>query len=305
MLAKLGTKEDLEKSNFLYEPKFDGTRAICYKNKELKFVNRRNINITSRYPEFQFIKNIKAKTCVLDGEIIVYDKNKIPIFNLLQKREHLKDKKLVQERSKKLVATYVVFDILEKDGKNLTSLSLIERKKILKNTIISSGKIEKVIPSVNGKKLWSEITKKGFEGVMAKDKASKYYSGKRRNDWIKIKFLKTMDTVIVGYTSGKRNISALLTAVYDNGKLRYTGKVGTGFTEKFLKVLYEKLKKIETDKVQVDYQGHEKITWAKPKLVGEIRFLELTKNKIMRAPAFLRLRSDKTPRSCVLKEQAV
>lgn len=301
MLAKLGNKDDLSRSDFIFEPKFDGTRAILYKNKELRFINRRNNNITHRYPEFNFAKNIKAKSCILDGEIIVYGKNKVPNFNMLQHREQLEQKNLISERSKKNPATYVVFDILEKDGKKLTNLSLKERRKILNKTITNSARIEKVTSSTNGKKLWRQMTKKHFEGVMAKDLQSKYHAGKRRKDWLKIKFLKTMDVVLVGYTSGKRNISALLTAVYHNKKLMFTGKVGTGFTEKLLKDLQKKFDAIETKTPQIP-SIKSKVTWLRPKLVAEIRFLELTHNKIMRAPAFLRLRTDRTPKSCTLKQ---
>ncbi len=302
MLAKLGSKEDLTKKGFIYEPKFDGTRAILYKNHEIKFINRRNNNITHRYPEFNFAKNIKAKSCILDGEIIVYGKNKVPNFNMLQHREQLEQKNLISERSKKNPATYVVFDILEKDGKNLTKLPLKERRKILNKIITNSARLEKVTSSTNGKQLWKKMTKKHFEGVMAKDIESKYHAGKRRKDWLKVKFLKTMDVVLIGYTSGKRNISALLTAVYHNRKLMFTGKVGTGFTEKFLKDLQKKFNSIETKTPQLLSIKSKNIHWVKPRLVAEIRFLELTHNKIMRAPAFLRLRTDRTPKSCNLKQ---
>ncbi|MCW8965456.1 MAG: hypothetical protein OQK82_02030 [Candidatus Pacearchaeota archaeon] len=233
---------------------------------------------------------------------MVYDKNKVPNFNLLQHREQLEQKDLILERSKESPATFIVFDILEKDGKSLVDFSLKERRKILNQTIKNSLRLEKVKSLTDGKKLWKEMTKKNFEGVMAKDINSKYCVGKRRKEWLKIKFLKTMDVVIVGYTSGKRKISALLTAVYHNNKLMFVGKVGTGFSQKLLRDLQEKFDAIETDKPLISIVKSKNVTWLKPKIVAEIRFLELTHNNIMRAPAFLRLRVDRTPKSCSLRQ---
>jgi len=302
MLAKVGDKKGLSKKGFIFEPKLDGTRALCYKNKELKFINRRNTNITHRYPEFKFAENINAKSCILDGEIIVYDKKGNPDFNLLQKREQLDKKLLIELRSGQYPATYVVFDILKKDGKDLTRLPLSKRKEILQKTVQDSKTTEKIFWTTNGKKLWKEITKRKLEGVMAKKKDSKYYAGKRTPAWLKIKFLKTIDCIIVGYTQEKRVISALALAIYDEGRLKYIGRVGTGFTTNFLQQLHDKLKKSKTKKVPVKYTGSKKIQWVKPEYVCEVRYLEISKDKKLRAPAFLRMRYDKPPKECVLQK---
>jgi bifunctional non-homologous end joining protein LigD len=302
MLAELGTKEDLTRKNFIYEPKFDGIRAILYKNKELKFVNRKGKDITHRYPELKVSNEIKSKSCVLDGEIIIYGKNKIPDFNLLQHREQLEQKDLILQRSKNNPATFVVFDIMEKDGKNLTNLPLKERRKILNQIITNSARLEKVTSSTNGKSLYKKMAEKHFEGVMAKDYLGKYYAGKRKKEWLKVKFLKSMDVVIVGYTSGKRNISAILTAVYHDNKLMFTGKVGTGFTQSSLKKLQQKFNAVETNTPQIPSMKSKNIHWLKPRLVAEIKFMKLTNDNIMRIPAFLRIRTDRTPKSCTLKQ---
>ena len=123
MLAKLGDSSDLELPKFIYEEKLDGTRAIIYKSSSsLKIINRRNNNITHRYPEFNFQKNIKANSCVIDGEIVIFNKKGISEFNLLQHRDLLEDKEKIQTRSKSMPATFVAFDILELNNKSLTSL---------------------------------------------------------------------------------------------------------------------------------------------------------------------------------------
>jgi len=304
MLCKTGTKKDLYLKNYIYEPKLDGTRALCYKNKkQLKFINRRKRDISFKYPEFDFIKNINAENCVLDGEIIVYDKKGNPNFNLLQKREQIDKKILIEIRSKQYPATYVVFDILEKNNKKLINSSLLKRKKILENTIKESQHLQKIFYTTNGKKLWNIIKKRKTEGVVAKRKNSKYFPGKRKPAWLKIKFLKTIDCVITGYTHKKRTISALVLGIYDQKKLKYLGKVGTGFSEKFLAQLKKDLDKIKTKKALLEYKGNEKVNWVKPEFVCEVQYLEISKNKIMRAPVFLRLRNDKPVKECVLKEQ--
>ncbi|VVB74201.1 DNA ligase [Candidatus Tiddalikarchaeum anstoanum] len=301
MLAQLGVKEDLTKEGFIYEPKLDGTRAVCYFNdKKIKLINRRDRDITYRYPELIFDKNLSAKSCVLDGELVVFNEKGNPDFHLLQTREQVDKKDLIESRSKTRPATYVVFDIIEKDGKLLVNLPLVERKRILNDTVKDGAYIRKIVYTKEGVKLWKEVTKRKLEGVMAKIETSKYSVGVRADTWIKIKFLKTIDAIIVGYTSEKRVISALVIAAYENDKLRYIGRVGTGFTESFLKSLRTELDKLIIKNPPVTYSGNKNIVWVKPELICEVRYLELSKDKIMRAPAFLRMRTDKKLKECTL-----
>jgi bifunctional non-homologous end joining protein LigD len=307
MLALPAGRDSLKKEGFIYEPKLDGTRAICYLDeKGIRLINRRGNDITGRYPEFSFSKEIKASSAVLDGEVVVYDKNGNPDFHLLQRREQVGKKAVSEIRSKELPATYVVFDILEKDGKSLTGLPLSERKKILDETVTDGKHIQKIFYTENGPGLWEQIEKRKLEGVIGKDRTSEYYPGVRAPVWIKIKYLKTIDCVIVGYTSEKRIISALALAVYSQGKLRYIGRtVGKGFTEGFLKELHKELVPLEQKEAPVKYEGGKDIHWLQPKLVCEVTFLELSHDIIMRAPVFLRMRYDKKPEDCILEEQVV
>jgi bifunctional non-homologous end joining protein LigD len=299
MLCALKDKSYLKNKDYIWEPKLDGTRVLIYVNKSIKLINRRNKNITSRYfPELDFRKNIKAKSAVLDAEIVIYDKKGNPNFNLLQSREQTTNKVLIEIKSKEYPATFVVFDILELNNKPLINKPLEQRKNILKKIITDSKHIEKIFYTTKGQALWKIITKRKLEGVIGKQKASKYYPGKRTDKWIKIKFLTTLDAIIIGYTTKKRAISSLLLAIYHKNKLTYIGKVGTGFTESFLRELYKTLTKIKQKKPLLKL--NEKVTWVKPKLVCEVKYLELSKNLIMRAPSFIRLKQDKNPQECVL-----
>ena len=307
MLARPAGKEALEKHGFIYEPKLDGTRAVCYVEEGvIRLVNRRGRDITYRYPEFSFSPQVKAASAVLDGEVVVYNAAGNPDFHLLQRREQASQRAVAEIRSKQLPATYAVFDILELGGKAPTGLPLKDRKRILDSAVVDGGRIQKTFYTENGPGLWEQVESRKLEGVIAKDLESAYYPGARTTAWLKIKYLKTIDAVIVGYTSEKRIISALALAAYYRGKLRYIGRtVGRGFTEDFLKELHKKLSATETGKPAVSYKGAKEIHWVKPRMVCEVTYLELTKDLIMRAPVFLRMREDKTPEECVLEEQVI
>jgi DNA ligase D-like protein (predicted ligase) len=312
MLAHLA--EPFDSDEFLFEIKFDGTRTIAYidvNKKSVSFLNRRGIFFEWRYPEFKEIwKDVNAKKVVLDGELVIFEKGK-PQFYLLEEREHVSDKTRIELLSKINPATYVVFDILHLDGKDLIDLPLKERKEILKKVVKESSRVilsEYVIGK--GKKFFESVKKAGLEGVVAKRLNSTYQINKRSKDWLKIKVLNTLDVIICGYTlgEGKREgyFGALLCGVWYEGKLRYLGRVGTGFDEKLLRELTSKLKELETDKNPFDIFEEEpaileKVRWVKPKLVAEVKFMNLSEDLKMRAPAFVRLREDKPLEDCILE----
>lgn len=305
MLAKLGTDSDLKLPKFTYEEKLDGTRAILYKNNsKIKLINRRNNNVTHRYPEFNFSKSIKSN-CALDGEIVIFNKKGISEFNLLQHRDLLEDKEKISTRSKTTPATFVAFDILELNSKKLTTLPQKERFRILKKTVSGSKHIKLVKSSKNGKKLFQTLIKKGGEGVIAKNPEEKYYQGKRRKAWIKIKKSDTIDGIIIGYTQEKRKLSTLLLAAYSRQSavggrhLIYIGKLGTGFSEEEQTQILSKLEKIKTNKPTIPNLPKNTI-FVKPKLIAKAKYLEITKAKKLRAPVFVKMRTDKKLKDCII-----
>ena len=276
-------------------------------------MNRRGIWFHDRYPELRDIwKNVKAKRVVLDGELVVFKEGK-PDFYALAEREHVEEKMRIELLSKIMPATLIVFDILHKDGEDLINLPLIERKKILEEVVEENERI--VISTYvigKGKKFFEEVKKRGLEGVMAKKLDSTYQLGKRSKDWLKIKYLKTLDCIICGFTEGtgwrEEYFGALLCGIYYQGKLLYIGRVGTGWNEEDLKQLTSLLKKLEIDKNPFDVFEEEpsiveKVHWVKPKLVAEIKFMNLSEDLKMRAPSFKRLRDDKKPGECILNEE--
>ncbi len=293
MLCKLGTESDLTHEETIYEPKLDGYRVLCYvTEKGIKLITRNGNDITPDFPELDIRNHIKARTAILDGEIVIYNKKHNPDFNLLQNKKN----------NPRLKATLVVFDILSKNNQSLIKKELMTRKQILEQTIVDFARVEKIVYTIHGKELWNLMRKRKLEGVVAKKMHGHYLPGKRTDSWIKIKFHETFDAIIVGFTTEKRSISALALGAYYRKKLRYIGKVGTGFNEKTIKELYSLLKPLTTENpAPYNYEDAPAgITWIKPVHVAEIKYLEVTNDYKLRAPVFLHLRADKKPKDCTI-----
>jgi bifunctional non-homologous end joining protein LigD len=284
MLAATGTREILRSNAYLFEPKLDGYRALCQKRgATLRFLSRNNRDITAEFPELAFGDLINSD-CMLDGEIVIYDAEGNPSFALMQQRKRFRP------------PTYVAFDILELDGRDLRSLPLLERKKLLTGVITEGANLQTMPSTENGEELWNVITARGLEGVMAKKKDSTYVTGRSRA-WLKIKLEKTVDCVIVGYATKTREIASLALGLYNGGSLIYIGQVGTGFSESLLERLSKELVRASND-VALPTNVHPVV----PDKVCEVKYLEYTKDGRLRAPVFLRMRSDKLPRECMIDQ---
>ena len=312
MLCKTG--KPFNSKEWIFELKLDGTRTIAYiENKSLKLINRRGKNFTSRYPELKDLPKHVKSNCILDGEIVVFNDKGIPDFYQLATREQTTRKAKIEILSKTMPATFVIFDILKKDGKNLMNLPLMKRKKILRETV-KDYEYAFVIDYIEefGKKFFKEAVKKGFEGVVAKKKNSVYEQGVRSSNWLKIKAKETIDAIVIGYTEGKgkrkNTFGALVLGAYKDNELIHIGRVGTGWKENDLKQIKSLLEKIVTKNCPVkrsfekwkDYEAKYKVKWVKPKLVAEIEAMEITPKLELRAPSFKRLRFDKPIEECVL-----
>lgn len=291
MKAQIGTVEDLNRANTFFEPKLDGIRAICYVNEGLRLYSSNRRDITSEYPEFQFRDAIHAKSAVLDGEIVALDPASNPRFSLWQHGQ---------------ADVYIVFDILMLDEKDLTNLPLLERKRILETVLKHGPHIENCVYTTHGQVLWQEMLKREMEGVIAKKVDSQYHPGSRSSQWIKIKAYKTLEAIIIGYTSSKRSISSLLLGLYQGEKLVYVGKVGTGFTDLFLEGLHAQLNVLRVkEQVSLEYAEKGAVQWVRPELVCEVKYLEFTDAGKLRAPVFKRLRPDKYPEEITLQQQGI
>jgi len=294
MLATL-VDAPFNKTNWVYEEKYDGVRMLAYKEgSKVSLISRNAIDRTERYPKIaEAIAKLKADTLALDGEIVIFDEDKVSRFQFLQKSEGQ--------------PTFAVFDCIYRDGKDLRKATLSERRDVLEKSVKPSASlILSARLDADGVKAFEIAKKKGFEGLIAKDLASKYVSG-RSPAWLKVKVRKEDEFVIGGFTapSGARHyFGALLLGVYSRGKLEYVGKVGTGFDEETLKALYKKFGSLKRAGTSFDSDVKEKdATFIAPKLVAQIGYTEWTGDGKLRHPVFLGLRDDKSAKDVKRQEK--
>ncbi len=304
MLAKVA-EEPFSDKDWIFEVKWDGFRAIAYVEDPFSLKSRNEKELKQNFPELQELTKI-AKNIVVDGEIIVMRDGK-PDFQSLLERGQAVSTREIQRQEGRAPAVYIVFDILEKDGKSLTKLTLMERKAILKDSLPEGSNVLLCdFIEEKGESYFKLALEKGLEGVVAKRKDSQYEEGLRTGSWLKIKKLKTCDCVIFGYTRGEsvraKTFGALLLGVYDNGKPVYVGKVGTGFTEQVIGVLSDKFEKIKTDVAPFKPETGDVVTWLEPKLVCEVAYQVLTRDMRLRMARFKRLRDDKPPEQCTIDQ---
>jgi bifunctional non-homologous end joining protein LigD len=290
MLATL-TDKPFSKEDWIYELKFDGYRVIATKqNEKVDLYSRNDNDFTER---FQLIAKelLKLKASfVIDGEVCFMENSGEMNFQKLQNKENEQDN-----------LHYFVFDILWLNGHELKNLPQTERKKLLALLLMNAPPHIHYVDHIKseGEKFFAEVEKKQQEGMIAKRAAAKYLPGSRSDEWLKIKTGYRQEMIICGFMHSdkkSRSFSSLLCCVNESGKLIYTGRVGTGFSENLQKEILEKLKKLKTGKIPVVNPPNAKsIEWVKPKLTCEVKFSSWTKEKIMRHPSFIGLRSDKKP----------
>src|SRR5690606_9469914 len=310
MLATLVDKP-FDSDEWLYEIKWDGYRAVAFMNKgEVTLKSRNNKSFSEKfYPVQQELSKLKLDA-VLDGEIVVLDKDGKAAFGKLQNWRSESDGELV----------YYVFDLLWCQGRDLKELPLTDRRAILSQILPKSDIIMLSQEfHTSGIEFLEAARNMDLEGIMAKRKDSVYQTKNRTKDWLKIKANKRQEVVIGGFTINddtKKAFSSLLVGVYDNKKLIYSGKVGTGFNTKMQKDMMELFKPLITDKHPFTEEPdvnkpsrfrhnppNATVTWLKPKLICEVNYTELTSDGIMRHPSFKGMRSDKKPGQVVLEQE--
>jgi bifunctional non-homologous end joining protein LigD len=301
MLATL-THTHFSSAEWIYERKLDGERVIAVRaGKAVELYSRNELRIDGAYPDVaQALGRQHAGDFTIDGEVVAFEGGRTS-FARLQRRMQTRDPE--QARRSGVAVYYYVFDLIHVDGHDITGLPLRWRKRLLRRLLGYGDPLRFTTHrNTEGERFRAEACRRGWEGLIAK-RAESTYVHARSTDWLKFKCVNSQELVIGGYSdpSGSRmEFGALLIGYYDDGNLRYAGKVGTGFDERTLRDLGDRLRRLERPQSPfADPVPGRNVHWVKPELVCEIGFTEWTTDGRLRHPRFLGLRRDKRPREVV------
>jgi bifunctional non-homologous end joining protein LigD len=296
-----------EGDDWIYEIKFDGFRGLAIKqDDDVLLLSRNNKDLGSKFPGVvRALRQLPCAEFMLDGEVVAMDRQGRSSFQLLQS---------AGDSGAGSGLAFYVFDLLNLNGKDTTSLPLLKRKALLKTLLPGNSgciRFSDVLPG-DIHQVSTAMQKLGLEGLIAKKRDSKYEPGARSGSWVKFKWGHEQEFVIGGYTDpeGSRPFFGSITVGYYGGnRLIFAGKVGTGFNTKLLKSLHDRFQKIRIGHCPFanlpERGGHLTASqmrfckWLDPRLVCQIRFTEWTRDGHLRQPVFLGLREDKSPRDVV------
>ena len=280
-------------ADWLFEPKWDGYRALAYvRDTEVELRSRRGNDLTERFSAVAraLPRALRTPSCVLDGEVCALDDQGRSSFSLMQ------------QGLGRLV--YYVFDVLEVEGQPVLDRVLTERRELLAELLDRRSQTVRLSEVFDdGEALLEAARAQGLEGVMAK-RASSPYEQRRARNWVKVKVRPEQEFVVVGYTKGqgrRTRLGALVVAVNEDDGLHWVGNVGTGFTERTLDELLDRLRPLECSESplaevpKMPRVRKSDVVWVEPELVVQVQFAEWTHDGHLRAPAFLGVRDDKRP----------
>src|SRR5581483_2238140 len=292
--------------DWIFEPKFDGLRVLVrFDGRNLTLVSRNGKPQEGVFPDIAAaLRKALARPLVADGEVVCFDDAGRTSFRALQQRFHLLDPAEIRSRAERYPASVFLFDLLWLSGRDLTDEPLSERKRLLREAVRWDDRVLWTeFREGAGKKLFRAACRRGEEGIIGKLATSRYV-GRRDAAWVKIKCLGRQEFVVGGFTDPQRSrvgLGALLVGYYEDDRLAYAGKVGTGYTREALLSLREHLGKIEQPRSPFEAgepPAGAGVHWVRPELVAEIAFAEWTANGLLRQPRFEGLRTDKRPREC-------
>lgn len=287
----------IPKGDWLFEMKLDGYRMqAAIAGSDVRLYTRNGHDWT---PQFGYVapalSRLTKGTALIDGELVAIDANGRTNFTLL--KNSLDGQKPV---------VFYAFDLLEQDGEDIARLPQLERKERLEALLANVPAEDPIAYSDHivgdGEEVFKAMCEGGFEGMIAKSPTARYYGGDRSTAWLKIKCVKRQEFVVIGWRPpeyGVDNVRGLFLATYEDGKLVYRGGVGTGFTDRMRREVWEVLQFIRTDKappiVGMPNAEARAARWVEPRLLAEVEFTEVTPDGFIRHPSFKGLREDKDP----------
>ncbi|SFG59235.1 bifunctional non-homologous end joining protein LigD [Actinopolymorpha cephalotaxi] len=305
-----------DQHRWAFEMKWDGVRAVAYvADGQVVLLGRSGRDFTGTYPEVGALADLlPGRRCVLDGEVVALDERGRPSFELLQARMHGPGSGRGRRRAAggadgtgraaKPPVVYLVFDLLALDGTSMVGSPYTDRREALDGLGLA-GPYCQVPPAFvgAGDAALATSMEQGLEGVVAKRLSAPYEPGRRSASWVKVKNLRTQEVVIAGWRVGEGSragtFGALLCGVYDEGRLVYAGRVGTGFDQHKLADLTARLAPLEQRTQPFDQRlptaESRGAHWVRPVLVGEVAFAEWTRDGRLRHPVWRGLRPDKEP----------
>jgi bifunctional non-homologous end joining protein LigD len=290
------TDDRFDDPAWIYERKLDGIRCVAIRDgATTRLLSRNDLSLNARYPEVAEALDAQATTrFVVDGEVVALDHGQTSFAKLSARGHHY------------VPVYFYVFDVLWLDGHDVRELPLRVRKRLLRDALHFADPLRLTSHrNEHGVAFFEEACRKGWEGVIAK-RADSPYRETRSKDWLKFKCAQGQELVVGGFTApqgARTDFGALLLGVYDGDRLRYAGKVGTGFDTATLHELGARLNALTRATTPfADVVKEPRVTWVEPELVAQVGFTEWTRDGRLRHPRFLGLRDDKAARD-VVREQ--
>lgn len=297
--------QPFSREGWVFEIKHDGYRLLADSSGgAATLVSRNGNDLTATFPEVaRALRGLPYRSLTMDGEVVVADETGIPRFGLIQKRGRILRQADAERAALRLPATYWAFDLLAFEGHDLRELPLLRRKELLRAVLPTVGPLRySDHVAERGEEMFRHVTDLGLEGVVGKRADSTYVAGRSRS-WLKVRQVRSGDFAIHGFTEPKRGVrgfGALHLAVRGDEGFVYAGRVGTGFSEALLRELGDRLRAMPEARPPRSEKAPntERDRWVAPELVAEVEFKEVSAAGLLREPAFVRLRDDKSPEEC-------
>ena len=309
MLAE--TRErPFSRAGWLFEIKYDGYRMLATAGQgEARLLTRNGNDLTPSFPELaRALRALPYRHVLFDGEVVVHDRSGLPSFQRLQQRARLTRAPDLKRAAVELPATLYVFDLLAFDDHDLRELPLVERKALARELLPEAGPLRYADHvEEKGEQFYEQVVGLGLEGMVAKQADAPYRAG-RSGQWLKVRADLVDDFVVVGFTAPKGSrdgFGALHVAAFDASGLAYVGRVGSGFRAEELDEVRRTLEELRRDAPACrNAPAGPEHAWVAPQLVCAVRYKELTEERLLRQPVFLRFRDDKPPEDCVMPERS-